>query len=219
MASPNDEPLCFDDTQNNQPDAEKMEEFGFFDPHDIAWKLLMQDFHHDLSSAILTFTPDTDSEQDPTSFHYEVLLTIFVELVSQIAVMLSANDPECSDTFIKKQYFNLEEMREELEKIFRHVGVLLKMKCYHFATSDKKMLQKLCDKTYCRIVFKYDPQSAHYFTDNNLPDELQYHFVGNINYIKTTKMDDIYAVIIDEKSLYKISFSIVPRIAENRCAM
>lgn len=198
--------------ENNEPDSSVMS------PQGIAWKLLMEDSIESLSSVITAFSPDYVKEEDPKTFLFELFITVCMELMSQIAIISKSNDnyQENDDPVVlSKKDLNFNETFAHIKKLFAKVSLLFSVNKYENVSSHVQ--NEIVNKRYCRIVFRYNKKDKKLFDLNEVPDDLNYHFVLNEGYTKKKNLREIYAIIIDQDTIYKLSFDTVEKIGSSGC--
>ena len=194
-------------------------ESDYATPQSIAWKLLTDDYHEDLSGALLGFSPDISKEEDPASFSFEMLLTICLEMVSHMALIMHTSSENISDDtlILTEKDFQFEEFFTQIKKILGAVSILFSVNTYD-NNSNNYTIKKILDGRYCRIVFRYNKNDKIHFDRNGVPDDVNYHFILNDSYENKTDLRDIYAIIVRKDIIYKLSFNKVNKIRNMHCA-
>jgi len=204
---------------NKLVEENESHEENFVTPQSIAWKLLTDDYHEDLSGALLAFSPDYTQEEDPASFLFEMLLTICLELVSQMALIMHTTeelDNSDSNVVLTKKDFQFEVFFARIKKIFSGVSILFSVGTYD-SNSNYTMVEQILKNRYCRVIFRYNHENAIHFDKNDVPDDVNYHFILNENYKNTNDLRNIYAVIVNKNIIYKLSFDKIAKIASTKC--
>jgi len=187
-----------------------------YTPASIAWKLLMDDIDDSLSANLMAMTPDNDEDSDPVSFLFEILITIFMEMIFDLAIINNEIDNDNGfNPDISK--FNINDFLPILEKKFNRVSILLNINTYDKKSDDHENLRNILDNRYCRVILRHCPEDSHIFKKNNIPSELNYHIILNQMYKQKSDLKNIYAIIIIENIIYKISFNLVKKINTSRC--
>ena len=194
-------------------------ESDFTTPQSIAWKLLTDDYHEDLSAALLAFSPDILKEDDPVSFSFEMLLTICLEMVSHMALIMNTKEEtlENDEVTLTEKNFLFEDFFTQIKKILGRVSVLFSYIKYDNNNNDYT-INKILNDRYCRIVFRYNKKDKVYFDKNDVPDDVCYHFILNESYEHKKDLREIFAVIVKKDDIYKLSFNKVNKITSTRCA-
>jgi hypothetical protein len=172
-----------------------------YTPKTIAWKLLLDDDTSILSSELCVFDPDTLTDDDPHSYLFEILITIFMEMIYDSAILMTATEKGDIESFnpdLSKFDINLflPIIKSKLEKI----NILIQI--HDFSIHDD--IQYILNNRYCRVLLKHDKKSNYFFKNNNI--EENYHMVLNYDFIKTNSLKSIYAIININDIIYQIYF-------------
>lgn len=198
----------------NDHDESGSDDGDYLSPQNLAWQLLMDDFKGDLTSAIVGFTQDNDYMNDPTSFTFEMLLTIFTEMIVQMATILQQDSVIDTNQDIDEKYYQFNDFFNVIQNILKGSNILCNILQYDRNEND--YLRKIINDRYCRIIFKYNTDDKHYF--ETIEDDVQYHFLLNQSTMnkKNDQLKNIYAIIITDTQIYKISFDRI-LIESNHC--
>jgi hypothetical protein len=179
-----------------------------YTPEDLSWKLLTDDALAPATAEILTADNEGGNQ---TTYLFEILLTIYVEMIINNAKMLHLiNKSESGDLItlddFKIIYDNLtidqltEPFREKLLKIgyFLHIDIV----------------NSLGTTYYCKILFKDLPSNNIFFQTHHHITK-KYHFILNASFKSTPhmKLEDMCAVSSINGTNYKVYFEKV--IAHN----
>lgn len=199
--------------EENQAEAS-----DFSTPQSIAWKLLMEDYHEDLSAVFLGFSPDEGKDEDPTSFLFEMLLTICMEMISHMALIMHSDETneQTENVVLREKDFDFEQFFPQVKKIMTKASILFSFNKYN-SDSSQQNIKRTLDERYCRTIFRFNKKDLHYFDENDVPDEVNYHFILNEGYNKTKNLREIYTVIINKNIIYKLSFDRVQKINGSKC--
>jgi hypothetical protein len=197
----------------NRPDE-------YYTPQNLAWKLLMDDLDEELTGVLQANSPDFQWEEDPSSFLFEILITIFMEMIFDMAIIMNSSENEfnnCDKEFkpdMKK--FNIDDFLPKLKEKFERVSILINIE-KHKRTNSDEFLKEIIDDRYCRVILRYYHEDKKLFRKYNVPDDLHYHMILNGNYKKKNKLDDIYAIIILNDFVYQISFLPIKQLGSEKC--
>jgi predicted DNA binding CopG/RHH family protein len=192
-----------------------------YTPESLAWKLLMDDVDTSLASNLLAYDPDDTVGDNSNSYIFELLLTIFMEMIFDMALIADAEEQEQQNVSDYKfnpnlKKFDLNLFLPTLTQKFNYLSILLKTECYNKTTYDESELQQILNNRYCRVILRHDTNNKNYFKQHNIPEELNYHIIGNsFNEKKKYKhLTDVYAVIMINDYLYVISFDKIKTFKE-----
>lgn len=180
----------------------------FHTPQTMAWKLLMSDEIDNLSSTILSFNVDgSDEAQDPTSFTFEIMITIFVEMLCTLAMLMSEDNEDVRKQLIMSDFF--ETIKEKLLKasVTMHINVIEKEWLEH----DSGYFKGMIDKRYCKVILRDNPEEEPLFHRYSVPNETMYHMLLNPKYKKQKNLKDIQALFSVKENIYQISFDFFKR--------
>lgn len=201
--------------------VEQTSEQTCYTPESIAWKLLMDDVDQALASKVLVYDPDNSSNGNINSYMFELLITIFMEMIFDMALLFDAEEKEQQNTNNYKfnpdlKKFDLNIFLPTLSKKMNHLSILLKTEVYNKKTDDNKVMQQILNDRYCRVILRHDKNDAHYFKQNNISPELNYHMILNsVNANRNYKnLKDVYAVIMLNDNLYVIAFDKIETFSE-----
>lgn len=202
--------------------AEKLSETtndeNWYSPQTLAWKLIMDDFTEDdnLANMIMSYNPDHTSENDPASFLFEILLTIFMEMLFDFAIIMSAKECETNGREFEfkpnMKKFNIDDYTELIQNKFLKVSILLTIEKHDIESFEKDYLEKIINKRYCKVIVKPNRTESHLFKLYKVDSDANYHMILNSSYEKTDVLKDIYAICKINNTLYQISFNIIEKI-------
>lgn len=197
----------------------------FFSPEAFAWKMILDDTGNvdDLSGVIQTFTPETDLETDPASYLFEILLTIYMEMIFQLFILTEASNSSEDKPFDptpKFDNFNIDYFMPTIEEKFRKVSILAYTEKYD-RKSDVDMTDMI-NQRYCRIIFRHLEETKAEFRKLNkmgvITSDTNYHMKLNELYNPTAKLRDIYAIVMINDICYKIYFNTVQKLGSASCS-
>jgi hypothetical protein len=175
----------------------------FHTPQTLAWKLLMGDEITNLSSTIMSFNVDGyDEAQDPNSFTFEIMITIFVEMLCSLATIVSEDDPYVRKKLIFSDFFDT--IREKLLKasVSVHINIIEK----EWLEYDSGYFKGIIDKRYCKVILRDNPDENKLFDTYNVEPDMMYHMLLNPKYKKQPNLGDIVALFSIKENIYQISF-------------
>lgn len=193
---------------NTQEELEQLiESYNEYDPKSLAWKLLMDDVKG-IDNVIMGFSPDRIQDPDPSSYLFEIYISIFIEMLIGSALI----DHEFDNSNIKNQKefkFNPKKVNfkpyfELIREKMKHIRILSTVSEYTINSNNSEIINEIAQNRYCRIVFKDDNKFKNFFEQNNIDEK--YHIIGNEYYIKKNKLRDIYCIIIVDDILYQVRF-------------
>lgn len=204
---------------------ENLENTTLYDPEMLAWKLLFSDEENrkSLSSVLETFTDTCDEEEDPITFSFEVMITIFMELVYGILKINhfadKGPDAEFEPNLAKE---DVESIIPTLKQKFSILNIFLSVNVYVENQDNVEYIRNtINNERYCRIIMRHNPKDSTDFLvhSNSIDDDKDYHFIGNKNYDrlkyikdgnknygKTKELKDVFATCSISGKTYKISF-------------
>lgn len=177
-------------------------------PQTLAWKLLMSDDINNLSSTILSFNVDgSDEAQDPTSFTFEIMITIFVEMLCTLAMLMSEDDEDVRKQLVMSDFFDT--IKEKLLKasVSMHINVIEK----EWLENDSGYFKGMIDKRYCKVILRDNPEEEKLFDRYGVPNENMYHMLLNPKYKKQKNLRDVEALFSVKENIYQISFDFFKR--------
>jgi hypothetical protein len=177
------------------------DEIEDYTPEDLAWKLLTDDVLAPATAEILT----TDIEgENHTTYLFEILLTMYVEMLVHNAKLLHLiNKSESGDLI------TLEDFKLKFDDITIHLLTqpfrekLLKIR--YFLRID--VINSLGTNYYCKILFRDLPSNKIFFQSHQHITK-KYHFILNASFKSTPhmKLENMYAVSSINGINYKVSF-------------
>lgn len=181
---------------------------NFHTPQTLAWKLLTSDEIENLSSSIMSFNIDNhDDSQDPISFTFEIMITIFVEMLCSLALIVSEDNENVRKMLIFSDFF--ETIKEKLLKasVTIHIDVIEK----EWLENDDGYFKGLLDKRYCKVILRDNPEESHLFDKYDVDEQSMYHMLLNPKYKKKKNLKDIVALLSIKNNVYQISFDFFKR--------
>lgn len=178
-------------------------ESTIFTPELLSWKLLLDSKINFLEHDIMAIEPDAN-EYDQTELTFEVLITLYFELLFNSFMLSELHDLNDIDGFLKtyKPTFTLEKFENLINVLkdnFKKINIMISIIQYDVTD----YLDDLVADRYCYVVFKeFIPD---FFTKNNI--NKHYHMILNSKYTKTTELKDVYATLRFNSKIYQIGFS------------
>jgi hypothetical protein len=183
-----------------------------YTPETLAWKLLFDSNIESFSSQLLTFTDEASKETEPMTYLFEVLITIFMEMIIGI---LKTNF--YSDELNKDKEFNPKFNHNDFEEIipllktkFDLINILLFTEKIEPTEDNKFHNSEVHKNKYCRIIMKHNKDDFSLFTiyGDRVAEDKIYHMILNSKFILTNKtLNSVYAVAIIDGITYRIYFS------------
>jgi hypothetical protein len=161
-----------------------------------------------LSSTILSFNVDGyDEAQDPTSFTFEIMITIFVEMMCSLAMIMSEDDEDIRKRLVMSDFFDT--IKEKLLKasVSVHINVIEK----EWLEGDTGYFKGLIDKRYCKVILRDNPDEESLFDRYGVDNQNMYHMLLNPKYKKQKNLKDIEALFTVKGNIYQISFDFFKR--------
>lgn len=201
----------FDDAMNYY----SCENDEIFSPENIAWKLLFDDTKQ-MSAGLQTFSFENDNDGDPATFTFEILLTIYLEMIVGFYRTLHLGQKEEKGETITTDDFalDLDNINEEvLLNPFRDsllkVNYFLKVR--EISTSEK-------GNYYCKILLRDNPDDKPVFKMNRSIDkDKKYTFILNSSYKRNKNLEDVYSVVTIKGKTYRVSFDRMGKLVQSRC--
>ncbi len=195
-------------------EIEIQKELKCYTPESLAWDLLVGEIDKEKQGKLLEFSDDDNknpSVNDVLTFRYEILITIFMELLFDMAKLnFYADEKNENKNFIPKyKNFNIDAYVSVIQEKFEILGFLLHVDVENqigLTDFEKEDLVKIINDRYCRVILRYNDKDE-YFENNDVSENLYYHMkLNGLNNKKYKKMSDIYSVIILNEKIYKIYF-------------
>lgn len=179
-----------------------------YTPESIAWELLVGEVDEEKKGSLLNYSMD-DGIEDPITFTYEILITVFMELLFNIAKLNSYNNNDDDTEFIPDyDKFDMNSFCAVIGDKLNLLGYSLLVQDDEIAdfADDKEHLKEIIDGRYCRVVLRYHDNDTH-FEDNNVSDDIFYHMkLNGLSDVKYEKLKDVYSVVFLNGKIYRISF-------------
>ena len=170
-------------------------ENDFIDPQKFAWKLLLDE---DIKKPYIDFIDinnDSNNYYDKITFEFEILLTVLLEMLYNCLII-------CNMTSITHDFIE-ENINTIIEK-FHSINIIPNFHTYE--RKEDEYLREIINERYCRVVLRQDKENEYIFYKNNVPHDVNYHMIGNEKFVNKEHMNDIYAIIMIDDKVYKISF-------------
>jgi hypothetical protein len=204
-------------------EIETHKESKIYTPEGLAWDLLIGDVDPEkrgLDETIEFFSHNNNDENvsksDTLADKYQILITIFMELLFGMAKLnfyaeLEKNGGDIEKKFIPKyKNFNFETYVSLIEDKISLLGFMCNVDIEdpeNLTEESKKEIVKMINDRYCRIVLRYNDKDD-YFEENDVPEDVYYHMIINgLNKKQFKNLNEIYSIINLNGKVYKISFS------------
>ena len=198
--------------------ADKLDELDdnwlndFHTPQTLAWKLLMSDDIQNLSSTITSFNVDNnDSKQDPISFTFEIMITIFAEMLCSLMLIVSEDDKNVRANMCISDFFETIKNKLLGASVTLHINSLEK----EWVKDDSKYFNNILDKRYCKLILRDNKDELIMFHTYDVPEETMYHMLLNPKYKKQKNLRDIQAMLSSGDYIYLISFDFFKRTSQD----
>jgi hypothetical protein len=177
----------------------------YYTPESIAWKIYQDDDDKPLSSQILGFGPE--GESDYLLYKYEMLLSIFLEMLIHIMKMdiLEVNSDINEDDDIEPSFeeFDMDHYYPIIKNKFKKISYLVSVNTYD-NFDDKEYLLEIIKNRYSRIILRNNPEDTHYFDQIHSID--YYDFIPSEGYKQQNKLKNIFSILILNKKVYTFYF-------------
>ena len=197
---------------------------GIFNYESIAWKILMDD-DMDMGQ-ILSYAEDSDD--DPTSYMFELLINILMEMIFGM-LMIDGGRVDGSGGFVDgsdglvdgsgglergsgnvdggefkpkitcEKFINVIPI---LEEKLRKLSVLMNVHSYNVGECDG-----IVDGRYCRIIMRHNENDRGVFGLYDVPDQKHFHFLRNPGYSRKKELRDVYGVCTIGGTVFVVGFS------------
>lgn len=188
----------------------------FYTPESLAWDLLVGDIDNTKVGKLLDYSYENInnniSSHEKITFRFEILLTIFMEILFDLAKLeyYSQNDGNDGNNnkFIPEyEKFNIDayiNLIEDKFKIFGFCVFINKEKMEKFS-SDKDGFKFLMENRYCRVLLKnYNEDNSEF---ENLPDDTYYHMkINGLNKNNYDNLKQIYSVFFLNEYVFCVNF-------------
>jgi hypothetical protein len=162
----------------------------FYTPEKLALRLLLDDLDEDLSGMLLPLNPEPNKENDSASFLFEILITIFMEMIFGLVNLMNSCEDESNNVdnafSPDMSNFDINAFLPKIKDKFENVGIFLGI-IEHNRSDIEKSYEKINNERYCRVILKYYHEDAPLFIKYNVPDNLHYHMLLNESYEKRKK--------------------------------
>jgi hypothetical protein len=188
-----------------------------YTPEIFAWKLLLDNTKSDVLSANLqTFTDTYDEADDPITFSFEVMITIFMELVFGILKLnhyAEGNDEEFEPDFSKH---NIDDILPLLKHKFNELCYILSVEVIDDTVDNKSYIDSIMGERYCKIILRHNESDQAYFAihDDDIDSDKDYHMILNGRFKQTKNLNEVHATCALNNKVYKISFDVVQTISK-----
>lgn len=179
-----------------------------YTPELFALKMLVNDDKRDVLSAQLqTFTDTYDTEEDPSSFFFEIILTIFMELIFD--TMMLNHYATSQDDFVPDFKKNkISDVLKILKHKFNELYLMLFVEMIDDVPDNKDYIEKIEADRYCKVLLRHNPKDHSYFMlyNDTIDEDKDYHMSINKKFKKTDKLNKIHATCFLHGIIYKIYF-------------
>jgi hypothetical protein len=184
-------------------------------PESIAWDLLVGDIDSEKKGKLIGFCDrdKANNNSDLLTYRYEMLITIFMEMIFNIAKLNFYSENITSSENIKflpdYEKINPEVIFPLIQEKFKILGISVFIDSENMEVEndeDKENIIKLVNDRYCRVILRYY-DNDEYFNNNNIEDDIYYHMkLNGLNKSEYKKIREIYSVIFLNSKIYKIYF-------------
>jgi len=185
-----------------------------YTPELFAWALLLKYNSTDtnkLTAQLNTFTDTVDPQDNKETFNFEILLTIFVELILNIMQLDYYSDESNVDPYIFDfSKIDLDSVIDILVDKFKMCGINLQIKTIANTKPNQHEIKTINQERYCNIIIKSNPddQAQWLFYSGNIPGDKPYHMILNKAELGSNKkLNQIYGVCSIHNMILQISFS------------
>jgi len=171
----------------------------------LAWKLLMDD--SEIQTCLQTLVDSQYPDSDPCTFTFEILLTVFLEMIVNTLKIEAMNNNE--KFVFKCDAANLDNILPMLKKKFLSIQYYLFVHPTDINDNNNLHINLLTKSSYCRVIFRNNENDTRYFKvyGSNVDINKPYHMILNRSYEKTTNISNVYAVCFIKDKMYKILFN------------
>ena len=194
----------------------------WYTPESIAWKLYNDTFDGALSAGVLGFGPT--GETDQIAYTFEMLLSVFLEMLFHMMMLDSAKDleeriekgedidnSELENNLLEPNfdYFDMDLFLPTIEKKFVKISHLVRVSTFERVNDD--FIGDLIHGRYCRIILRHNQEDTHYF--NSIDSLDKYDFIPSEGFEPKKKLRDIYAVLKLNDKIYQIYFDRITNVS------
>lgn len=175
-----------------------------YSPEIIAWQLLFGDIDKNDENIFAVIPPD--NEDCDVTFLYEILITIFMEMIFNLAKTMEGNFDDYVPDY---DNFDFDLFCDTINDKFSMLKYLPSIKKNDLSdySENKDELKKIYDDRYCRVVLRYNDSDDH-FENNNVDDEVYYHMkLNGLNNKEYKSISDVYSIVFLNEKIYRISFN------------
>lgn len=188
--------------------AKQIAEMGnTFTPELFAWKLLLDDTNNnDLLNQL--DTNNEDNEDDKLTLEFEILTTIFMELLYNIIYL----EQEQNQGLINKYKLTFDKLTKIIEIIinkFQKCGINIEVSTIENINANKNNIIEILNGRYCNVILRNNECDNGLFIlyANKIDPNKCYHFVLNKNRPEINDLDDLYMTCQIDNIIYKINFN------------
>jgi hypothetical protein len=196
-------------------------------PEDLARQLFSSKPGDPCSKQILTYSETSDN--DASSFIFEILLTIYLEGLMNILDVIKQQYLEENTAGTGRGDYELENKVykgvtvDDLmfpEPWFKSFGFTVSI--VEYDTANKRAMKDLNNNikplSYCRTLLSFDPKDRVHFLMKGI--DKRYTFILNSSYKPTSDLEKIYAILNKDDKFYKVSFKQykLPQTVRDTCA-
>jgi hypothetical protein len=183
-----------------------------YTPETLAWKLLFDNNIESFSSQLLTFTDEASKETEPTTYIFEVLITIFMEMIIAILKTNYYSDDNNNDKEFNPKFSHndFDEILSNLKQKFNLINILLFIEKIEPIEDNKLHITEVTKNRYCRIIMKHNKDDFTLFNiyEDRIPEDKIYHMLLNNKFVLTNKnLNSVYAIASLDGITYRIYFS------------
>lgn len=173
---------------------------GVYSYQSLAWKIIMDELNDEQMIELLN---PNENDDDPMSYTFEFMLNIFLEMIIDCAIISHLSENNESDK-INPNLNNLNSYLPTIETKLKNVNIGLYISEYD--QNPDNMIDIVYLNRYCRIILRNNKNDIHLFEKYNVPEDQHYYMLLNKEYVKKSKLSDIYAITTISDISYRISF-------------
>lgn len=187
----------------------------YYTPESLAWDLLVGDIDDVKVGKLMGFSPsnknENENKHEMLTFQFEILITIFMEILFNIAKLDFHDGESTGETFIP-QYdkFNINAYSEMIKDKFKLLGycvIIISEKIDNFS-NEQEDFKYLINNRYCRVLLKHNSEEIDEQFDN-FPEDTYYHMkINGLNKNIYNNLWEIYCVFFMNDIIFTVSFQI-----------
>ncbi len=185
-----------DDILNSKDDV--------YTPERIAWQLLVGEVD-ECQKGMEILSVGRDSGNIHT-FVYEILITIFMELLFNLAKLGHYSKNENKKFIPDYEKLEIDALLSVVSDKMILLKYIARVNTYEKTEIDPDEFKTLANARYCRVVLRYYDEDP--FFDQNIADDLYYHMkLNGLKEREYKKLSDIYCLIVLPDKVYTVAFT------------